>query len=93
MIQGYRCNKTENLGKLGTCDKNFSAFQMQAEKRLNVLNAATCIEDLMNLKSNHFEALGGKRKGQFIITINKQWRLCFTWGPNGPDAVEIVDYH
>lgn len=93
MIQGYRCKKTENLAKLGKCDKKFAPFQLQAEKRLNVLDAATRIEDLMNIKSNHFEALGGKRNGQFSIRINKQWRICFIWGPNGPDAVEIVDYH
>jgi toxin HigB-1 len=25
--------------------------------------------------------------------INRQWRVCFRWTPDGPEAVEIVDYH
>lgn len=93
MIQGYSCKKTRQLDVEGVCDKKFAAFRDQAERRLRVLSAANCIEDLMKLKSNHFEALGGKRSGQFSIMINSQWRICFTWGPSGPDSVEIVDYH
>ena len=29
------------------------------------------------------------------IRINKQWRICFKWskGSDGPEDVEIVDYH
>ncbi len=67
----------------------------QAEKRLRVLDAAENLADLMQLRSNRFEALRGKRKGQYSIRINKQWRICFTWkeGEPGPDNVAIVDYH
>jgi len=25
--------------------------------------------------------------------IRIQWRLCFVWTANGPERVEIVDYH
>jgi len=25
--------------------------------------------------------------------INDQYRLCFRWTPEGPDDVELVDYH
>jgi proteic killer suppression protein len=31
--------------------------------------------------------------GQHSIRINDQFRLCFIWTADGPDAVEIVDYH
>jgi len=27
------------------------------------------------------------------IRINDQYRLCFRWTPEGPDDVELVDYH
>jgi antitoxin HigA-1 len=39
------------------------------------------------------EALKGDRRGQHSIRINRQWRICFRWTPDGPEAVEIVDYH
>ena len=28
---------------------------------------------------NKFHALKGDRMGQFAISINKQWRVCFEW--------------
>lgn len=95
MIQAFKCRKSEKLFKHGECDKAFRSFRKQAEKRLNILEAAETICDLMLLKSNRFEALHGDREGQFSISINMQWRICFTWadGEPGPSGVEIVDYH
>ncbi|WP_413469788.1 type II toxin-antitoxin system RelE/ParE family toxin [Pseudomonas congelans] len=31
--------------------------------------------------------------GQYSIRINAQFRICFVWGTNGPEDVEIIDYH
>jgi len=31
--------------------------------------------------------------GQFSIRINDQYRICFSWSEDGPNDVEIVDYH
>lgn len=42
---------------------------------------------------NNLEALKGERKGQYSVRINDQYRICFTWTPQGPSEVEIVDYH
>jgi proteic killer suppression protein len=95
MIQSFSCKKTQKLFEEGVCDKKFRSFKEQAEKRLNILHASVTLYDLMNLKSNRFEALGGNREGQFSISINMQWRICFKWneGEAGPSAVEMVDYH
>jgi proteic killer suppression protein len=65
----------------------------QAERRLQILDSAGCVEDLMNLPSNRFEALKGDRIGQQGIRVNQQWRICFEWREDGPYKVEIVDYH
>src|SRR5262245_52329559 len=75
--------------------KRFQGVAQQAYRRLEILEAATSIEDLMNLPSNHFEALGGKRAGQYSIRINTQWRICFVWpaGQAQPYNIEITDYH
>ncbi|WP_083782904.1 type II toxin-antitoxin system RelE/ParE family toxin [Roseibium sp. TrichSKD4] len=58
-----------------------------------ILDAAESISDLAALPSNRFEALSGDREGQFSIRINQQWRICFEWPDDGPENVEIVDYH
>ena len=62
---------------------------------LDRLEAAVSLKDLAALPGNRFEALKGKRKGQFSIRINDQWRVCFEWPDKspGPTDVEIVDYH
>jgi len=40
-----------------------------------------------------FHALGGNRKGQYAISINKKWRVCFEWHDDNAYDVEIIDYH
>jgi proteic killer suppression protein len=73
--------------------KEFEAFADQARRRLAILQAATRLEDLARLRSNRLEALRGDRVGQHSIRINDQWRICFRWGKEGADNVEICDYH
>lgn len=94
MILGYRDRRSEQFAE-GKRVPAFQAFARQAEKRLEILDAAPHKEALMQLPGNRFEALGGGRRGQFSIRINRQWRICFEWpeGAAGPRNVEITDYH
>lgn len=94
MIQSYRDKRTRRFAE-GRSVKAFEGLKRQAEKRLEILDAATSIQDLIALRSNRFEELRGDRKGQFSIRINEQWRICFEWPRrvDGPINVEITDYH
>ncbi len=94
MIQSYRDKRTREFAE-GKRVREFEAFRRQAEKRLDILDAATSLADLQALPSNALEGLRGDRKGQYSIRINMQWRICFEWpdGQSGPSDVEIVDYH
>lgn len=58
-----------------------------------MLNNAHRLDDLRAPPANRLEALKGKRKGQYSIRINDQWRFCFVWGDGNASEVEIVDYH
>ncbi len=58
-----------------------------------MLEAATSLDDLRSPPGNELEALGRDRKGQHSIRVNKQWRLCFRWTPDGAEDIEFVDYH
>jgi len=73
--------------------KRFSAFERQARRKLEIIEAATSLDDLRSPPGNRLEALSGNRKGQHSIRINGQWRICFVWKTDGPHHVEIVDYH
>ena len=94
MILGYRDRKSERFAN-GRVVRDFRGFERQAARRLAILNAAPSLGTLRNLPSNRLEALGGDRKGQHSIRVNRQWRICFEWpeGHPGPSNIEIVDYH
>ncbi len=58
-----------------------------------VLHAAPSLEALRLNPGNKFHALGGNRKGQWAISINAQWRICFEWRDGNAYQVQIIDYH
>ncbi len=64
-----------------------------AKRKLDVVNAATNLNDLKIPPKNCLESLSGNRLGQYSIRINDQYRICFVWTEQGTDEVEIVDYH
>ena len=64
-----------------------------AVRKVTMLEAAVTLDDLRVPPANRLEALNGDRAGQHSIRINGQWRICFVWTDNGPEDVEIVDYH
>jgi proteic killer suppression protein len=94
MILGYRDKRTRDFAA-GKRVKAFDGIERPARLKLDRLEAATSLKDLLALPGNRLEALKGDRKGQCSIRINDQWRICFEWpeGASGPDQVEIVDYH
>ncbi|MCP9886685.1 type II toxin-antitoxin system RelE/ParE family toxin [Cyanobium sp. ATX 6A2] len=71
----------------------FNSILLAAERKLVILDAASCLDDLRVPPGNRLEKLHGDREGQYSIRINDQWRICFRWNDSGPENVEIVDYH
>ena len=92
MIRSFKNRATRRFFERGRVTA-FQAFADQAARRLTLLDNAESLRDLAALPSNRLEALRGDRAGVFSIRINGQWRICFRWGDDGPDDVEIVDYH
>ena len=64
-----------------------------ATRKVTMLETAATLNDLRVPPANRLEALKGNRKGQHSIRINDQWRVCFIWTDDGPEDVEITDYH
>lgn len=94
MIVSYRDKRTADFAA-GIRVKAFSGIERAARLKLDRVEAAHVLQDLVALPGNRFEALKGDRKGQYSIRINDQWRICFEWPDKspGPTNVEIVDYH
>lgn len=60
---------------------------------LAVLHAAERLDQISPLKSVGLHPLKGTRKGQWAITVNGPWRICFRFAEGHAHEVEIVDYH
>lgn len=92
MIQSFADQETRDVFQSGT-SRRWANIARVAARRLQAIDFATSLEDLINPPGNRLEKLKGNREGQWSIRINDQFRVCFRW--DGVDAwdVEIVDYH
>jgi len=62
-------------------------------RKLDMLNAASKLQDLRSPPGNRLEALKGKLSGFHSIRVNDQWRLIFRWEGSNASEAQIVDYH
>jgi proteic killer suppression protein len=92
-IKTWACERTHALFKGESPDVVPRALVRRAHRKLLILHAAVCLEDLRTPPGNRLEKLRGSRADQRSIRINDKYRICFVW--RGADAyqVEIVDYH
>jgi proteic killer suppression protein len=60
---------------------------------LLALNVARTPADLGALSSVGLHRLKGDRWGQWAITVNARWRICFEFSRGDAHNVEIIDYH
>lgn len=92
MIRSWANSATRRFADDGR--SKFSGMdEDSAQELLATLDAATSLADLSPLKSVGLHKLGGDRKGQWAMTINGPWRLCFRFKDGDAWDVEIVDYH
>jgi proteic killer suppression protein len=93
MIRSFRSKREEAVFE-GRVPKGFPADLIKtARLKLARLDAARSLDDLRTPPGNRLEALKGDRRGQHSIRINDQFRICFVWSADGPEEVEIADYH
>ena len=92
MIKSFKCQQTKRLFETGR-DQRWATIRNAALIRLDYLDAAVELKDLMSPPGNRLEPLMGDRTGQHSLRINRQWRICFVWTDDGPIEVEITDYH
>lgn len=92
MIKSWANSATRRFAEEGK--SKFAGLDVEkAEDLLAALNAAAALTDLSPLKSVGLHKLTGDRKGQWAMTVNGPWRICFRFEDFHAWDVEIVDYH
>jgi len=92
MIRSFGDKRTEALFR-DEFVRDFQGFARIAKRKLEAVNAASRLEDLMVPPSNRLEKLKGDLRGFYSIRINDQWRVILRWIEGEPREVRIVDYH
>jgi toxin HigB-1 len=93
MIKSFAAKETEKIFQRSFSRRLPPDIQLVARRKLEILDAAEALSDLLVPPSNHLEKLSGDRQHQHSIRINDQWRICFEWRDGNAYQVEIVDYH
>lgn len=93
MIKSFVDKATEQLFCEGSSKKLPVDVAGRALRKLDMLDAAVSVGDMRVPPGNRLHALQGDRAGQYAVSVNGQWRICFRF--DGEDAydVEICDYH
>jgi proteic killer suppression protein len=97
MIQTFRDGDTEALFSGENTKRVRKAFQRDLWKvmlrKLDMLHAATKVEDLAAFPGNRLEHLKGNRAGFYSIRVNDQYRVTFRFEKGAALDVAIEDYH
>ncbi len=96
MIESFGDKGTEDLfhGRKTKRTRSFpSDLLSTAVRKLDMINAASALDDLKVPPANRLETLKGILKGYHSIRINDQFRIVFRWSDGKASEVRIVDYH
>jgi len=93
VIKTFADKHTQKLYIAGQSKQLPPDLLRRAIRRLEYIDLATCLDDLTVPSSNRLHALRGDRQGQYAISINDQWRICFHFEEGDAYDVEITDYH
>ena len=93
MIRSWADRKSQRFYEQGKRSSFRGMDAEAAEELLAVLDAAVSLQDLSPLKSVGLHKLKGDRMGQWAMTVNGPWRICFRFRDGDAYDVAIVDYH
>ena len=93
MIKSWDSSRSRRFWEEDKISKFRSLDVEAADELLAALDAATSLKDLSPLKSVGLHKLSGNRAGQWAMTVNGPWRICFRFRNGNAYDVEITDYH
>jgi toxin HigB-1 len=93
MIKTFADKETQQIFISGKSKHLPPDLIKRAIRRLEYIDLAKALNDLKVPPSNRLHALEGDREGQYSISINEQWHICFRFAEGDAYDVEITDYH
>ena len=93
MIKTFADKRTHELYATGRAKRFPPDVASRAGRKLEYVDLAMGLDDLKVPPGNRLHALEGDREGQHLISINRQWRICFRFEDGDAFDVEVCEYH
>ena len=93
VIKTFADKRTKELYEGGRSKRFPPGIWERALRKLEYLDLATSVTDLKVPPSNRLHKLERDRAGQYSISVNDQWRICFRFDDGDVYDVEMTDYH
>jgi toxin HigB-1 len=96
VIQSFADASTEDIfnGKDSKAARNVDkALWPVVRRKLDMVNAATKLDDLRVPPGNRLEALKGDQNGRHSIRVNERWRITFRFENGNAQSVCCEDDH
>jgi proteic killer suppression protein len=93
-IQSFKDEEAEIFFTTGRAPrkKGWACVANIVKRKLDMLEYARELRDLLSPPNNRLESLEGNLMGFYSIRVNDQWRIVFRWNKQ-PYDVRIMDYH
>ncbi len=92
MIKSFKHKGLQRFFETGS----IAGIQADHQKRLRIqlaaLDTAQVIDD-MDIPGFRLHPLKGDRKGDWAVTVNKNWRLTFKFANGNASDIDYEDYH
>ncbi len=93
MIKSFKDKETQKLF-MGRKSKAVSGQAVRrAQLKMAQIDLVESVEELKVPPGNKLHKLGGEREGQWAISVNNQYRICFRFEDGDAYDVEATDYH
>ena len=93
MIKGWGNDEAKEVFE-GRAPRAVPADILKRARRVFAqLNAAATVQDMAAPPGNRLHKLAGDLKDYWSVSVNRQYRVTFKWGEDGPEEVWLGDYH
>jgi len=93
MIHSFSDKETLLFWETGKSRKFPHSLHQRLMDRLQMIDAAGAVEQLLFPPSNRLEKLSGDYRGYWSLRVNIQYRLVFRFENGHAHDVALVDYH
>lgn len=93
MIKSFRDKNTESIFRGRRSRAVSEQATRKALRKMKQLDSVESLEEMRFPPGNRLHKLHGDREGQWAVSVDDQYRICFRFEDGHAYDVEATDYH